>query len=478
MNDNKSNTYRKDQPHNNLPESHLEDHSNEDIMPDDSPNLRQESERGTPEKDGASDSRAESVKRNLASALKFQKGGESSNTPPTNLHCPSMTLNDTLPLPALSTGGLDWLGLSLYGFFEDDYWKEFCVAFDKAQKFAQENNIEKSFVKLSESIIVPIGASGRGNGNTYCKWFFQYQGITFRIRQCQKALASDKSPPNVYVEIPSMPLMTYGEKGALKLVKTVLNLLGYKIARMSPSRVDMCVDLVDLPMSIVAEALRKRCYVSNIKKFNTFDYDGVVETIQAGSPKSKTSLRIYNKYAECKKDLVKLSLLTGLRWGKRPDPELGAIRVEFQIRRDALRDKHSIITYDDLVKKRASLAIWLTYNWFRITETESDPNHTERFGPSEFWQKVINAFANWTGQPIEERTKRIIIGADASHLIAQAIGCLNAAIAAKGICPNDVKELQAILNEIMQSHYPKMVEDIALKRKLLEATQPITIVPK
>ncbi len=478
MNDNNSRTDRTDQPDNKLPENPPKDHSCEDDTLDDSPNLRQVSERGATEDDAASDSRADSVKQQLASALKFQKGGESSNTPPTNLHCPSLTLNDTLPLPALSTGGLDWLDLSIYGYFEDDYWKEVCTSFDKAQKYAQENNEEKSLVKLSESIIVPIGASGKGRGKSFSKWWFQHQGITFRIRQCQKALASGNSPPNVYVELPSMPLMTYGEKGCLNLVTEVLSLLGYKIARMSPSRVDLCVDLVDVPMSIVAEAIGKRCYVSRPKKFNTYDNDGVVETIKIGSPKSKTSLRIYNKYIECKKDLVKLSLLTGLRWGNKPDPEAGAIRVEFQIRRDHLRDRHSIITYDDLVKKRTSLATWLTHNWFRITETEPNSSHTERYGASEFWQKVIDAFDSWTGQPIEERAKRIFIGADASHLIAQAIGCLNAAIAAKGICPKDVKELEAILKEIMQSHFPKMVEDISLKRKILEATQPITIVPK
>ncbi len=478
MDDNNPNTYRTDQPDNKLPENSLADHSSEDTASDDSPNLRMVSERGTTEEDAASDSRAESVKQMLASALEYQKGGESSNTPPTNLHCPSLTLNVTPPLPALSTGGLDWLDLSIYGSFEDDYWNEVCVAFDKAQKYAQEDNEEKSLVKLSESIIVPIGASGKGKGKSYSKWWFQYQGITFRIRQCQKALASDKSPPNVYVEIPSMPLMTYGEKGALNLVETVLSLLGYKIARMSPSRVDMCVDLVDVSMSIVTDAFQKRCYVSRSRNFSNHGSNNFVETLNFGSPKSNTSFRIYNKYIECKKDLVKLSLLTGLRWGKRPDPEVGAIRVEFQIRRDDLRDRHSIITYDDLVNKRTSLARWLTQNWFRFTETEPSSNHTERYGPSEFWQKVIDAFDSWTGQPIEERAKRIFIGADASHLIAQAIGCLSAAIAAKGICPNDAKELEAILKEIMPSHFPKMVEDISLKRKILEATQPITIVSK
>ncbi len=243
MDNNKSRTYRKDQPDNKLPENPLADHSSEEIVHHDSPNLRQVSERGATEEDVASDSRAESVKQNLASALKFLKGGESSNTPPTNLHCPSLTLNVTPPLPPLSTGGLDWLDLSMYGSFEDDYWKEVCASFDKAQKHAQENNKEKSLVKISESIIVPIGASGKGQGKSYSKWWFQHQGITFRICKTQKALGSEKSLPNVYVEIPSMPLMTYGEKGALNLVEKVLSLLGYNIARISPSRVDMCVDL-------------------------------------------------------------------------------------------------------------------------------------------------------------------------------------------------------------------------------------------
>ncbi len=441
----------------------------ENESPDQIPKVTLESKRGA----GGSDELSESKVRSgeiEPSSLQIDQGVESSNTTPSNHHCPTLT-----PIDTLSTGGLDWLSLSFYGAFDDLYWKEICKHFDYAQKHALENDQINAFVKLHSEIMLHVAASGKGRGESYCKWKFKYQGITFGVRDCQSSLVKDGQPPNIFIDIPSLPLMTYGESEIIKLVHQILDLLGYTIERIAPSRADLCVDLVDVPMSVIDQAVEKRCYVSRSRKFNKYLNNHVVETIKFGSPGSKTSVRIYNKFVECRNDIVKSQLLKDYRWGKKPDPELGAIRVEFQVMRDHLRDQHSIIDYQDLIIKRKSLARWLTHNWLRLTDKEPLPGHSDRVGPSALWKKVIAAFDSWTGEGLEERSKRSIIGSDRSRLISQINGCMTSVIALEGVSLVTYYELEKFIMDLLSPHYPDMIAAIYKKRKILEANHPFVV---
>ncbi|QDV50697.1 replication initiation factor domain-containing protein [Gimesia fumaroli] len=428
-----------------------------------------ESERGAGGSDEASDSKVRPG-MNRHPALPENQGVESSNTTPSNHHCPSLS-----PVDTLSAGGLDWLSLSFYGSFDDSYWEQIRYHFSFAQQHAIENDHMNCFVKLPSEIMLKVEASGKGRGQSYCKWKFKYQGITFGIRDCQSSLVKDGQPPNIFIDIPSLPLLTYGESEILKLIYLVLDFLGYSIERVTPSRADLCVDLVDTSMSVIDEAVEKRCYVSRSRKFNKYLNNHVVETIRFGCPGSKTSVRIYNKFIECRNDIVKSQLLKDFRWGKKPDHELGAIRVEFQVMRDHLRDQHSIITYDDLITKRKSLARWLTHDWLRFTDKEPQPGHSDRVGPSVLWQKVIDAFDSWTGKGVEERSKRIVSGADITRLIYQIKGCVTSAIATTGKIPITYFELEKSIMDLLTPHYPLMIDDIRKKRKILEANHPYLV---
>ena len=464
MDDSQSCAFGKD-PSGNKPS----DSPGEIRKPDRYPELTLESERGAGGSDEASDSKVNPVETGRPTLTENQ-GVESSNTTPSNHHCPHLS-----PVDTLSAGGLDWLSLSFYGSFDDSYWEEIRYHFSFAQQHALENDHANSFVKLPGEIMLKVEASGKGRGQSYCKWKFKYQGLTFGIRDCQRSLVKDGQPPNIFVDVTSLPLMTYGESEIVKLIHLILDLLGYSIERVAPSRADLCVDLVDTPMSLIDEAIEKRCYVSRSRKFNKYLNNHVVETIRFGCPGSKTSVRIYNKFIETRNDLVKSQLLKEFRWGKRPDPELGAIRVEFQVMRDHLRDQHSIITYQDLITKRKSLARWLTHDWLRLTDKEPQPGHSDRMGPSALWQKVISAFDSWTGKAVEDRSKRNISGADITRLVYQVKGCVTSAIATTGKIPVTYFDLEERIVDLLKPHYPLMIAEIIKKRKTLEANNPYLV---
>ena len=461
MDDSQSCAFGKD-PSGNKPS----DSPGEIRKPDRYPEITLASERGAGGSDEASDSKV-NPGENGRPALPENQGVESSNTTPSNHHCPPLS-----PVDTPSAGGLDWLSLSFYGAFDDSYWVLVSEQLEKAKQNAIDENLLESCIRLPSDIRLQVEPKSGGRGKSRCKWMFKYQGLTFMIRDCQRSLVKDRQPPNVFVTVTSLPLMAYGEAQIIKLIHLILDLLGYSIERMSPSRADLCVDLVDVPMSVIEDAVKKRHYVSRPKKYNKFFNDQDVETIQFGSKYSKIKARIYNKYIECRNNPIKSQLLKELRWGKKPDPELGAIRVEFELKRDHLRDQHSIITYHDLITKRKSLARWLTHDWLRLTDKKSSLGHSDRVGPSPLWQKVIDAFDSWTGEEIEERSKRKIVGADITRLISQVSGCLSSAIAHKGLFPADFYELETCIMDLLNPTYPKMIQAVYEKRIAIEAKYP------
>ncbi|QDT97755.1 replication initiation factor domain-containing protein [Gimesia aquarii] len=400
-------------------------------------------------------------------------GSESCNTDPLNLQCLPLSSIDTL-----TTGGLDYLSLSYYGRFDESKWDVLISSLTECQKCAQENDSLGSLLGVAPEILVLVSPSGKGKAASYAKWKFSYQGIIFAIRDSKLSENSKsiQNIPDVFVDISSNPLMALGESKIFGLIRTVFEAIGFSFLKVCPSRIDLCIDLVDVPTSQFYEPIQKWCYVSrtSYSDFNFKTRD--IQTIYIGKKSAKTLLRIYDKYQECKANPEKYDLLKALRWGKDPNPLLGATRVEFQLRRQHLKKQHSINTYEDFLLRKSNLCKYLTNDWFRITEREPDPRHTERFGPSVLWQQVIQAFADWTGKELERRSIDRITNRDPIQLERQAVGCLVSSLAMRGNIPNSDQELNQLIMNIIRSYSKQMKKDIYLKRKELESNHPIKIV--
>ncbi|QDU02988.1 Replication initiation factor [Gimesia chilikensis] len=400
-------------------------------------------------------------------------GAESSNTAPNNLQSPPLSSIDTL-----SSGGLDYLSLSYYGKFNPEKWDLLISNLSACQKSAQDNDSLNALLRITPEIMVLVAPSGKGKGASYAKWKFSYLGIVFAIRDQKPSdkSKSDKKIPDVFVDVSSTPLMAMGEVRVFELVHAVLKAIGFSFFKFCPSRIDLCIDLVEVSTSQFHDSIKNWCFVSRTS-FSDFKYKTRdIQTIYIGNPGGNTLLRIYDKYQECKDKPDKYDLLKTLRWGKDPDPAIGATRVEYQIRRQHLKKQHSIDTYEDFELKKSNLCKYLTHDWFRITDIEPDPRHTERFGPSALWQQVIHAFEDWTGKEIQSRSVDQTTNRDPRQLEKQAMGCLERALAMRGLIPNSNQELNQMLLNIFRSNIKQMKENIYVKRKEMESNHPIRII--
>lgn len=398
-------------------------------------------------------------------------GSESSNTDPLNLQRHPLSSIDTL-----TTGGLDHLSLSYYGNFNEELWDQLIKNLSECQKSAQEDDKLNALLKITPDLMVLVAPNGKGRGMSYSKWLFSYKGVFFAIRDQTGKSKSDQKIPAVFVDASSSPLMTLGETRVFELIHSVLKAIGFSFFKVCPSRIDMCVDLIEVPTSRFYDSIKKWCYVSRASHSDFIFQTRNIQTIYIGKGGSKTLLRIYDKYQECKDKSQKYDLLKTLRWGKDPDPSIGATRVEYQIRRQHLKKQHSIDSYEDFVKKKADLCKYLTHDWFRITDKEPDPRHTERFGPSALWQQVINAFEGWTGKEVERRAVDRTTNRDPIQLEKQAMGCIERALAIRGLIPNSRQELNQMVLSMVQSNGNQMESNIYIKRKELESYHPIRVV--
>lgn len=428
---------------------------------------------------GASGSDAASGQTLLyPSSLPFRRkkgsGAEFCNTAPSNNQSPLLSFID----PALSTGGFDYLSLSCYGEYDSEYWEQLVKTLEVAQTSAQDQNLPGVPLELIPGVEVQVTPSGKGQGFSYAKWKIKYRGIVFGIcntRNSQEVLGQSERF-NLNIEISSMPLMTLGEMNLYDEIRSIFLGLNYHPYRIVPSRVDVCVDLVDVPVSRFANAIQGKRYISRSKKWTTIEESDQIQTLKLGSKGAQTILRIYDKYEECKPDKIKYDLLVISRWGKEPDPDLGATRVEFQIRRDNLRDLYGIRDFKDLIEKRRSLCDKLTHEFIRLTESVPDPNNSTRSGPSKLWQTVIEAFQAWTGEEIKSCQKREVIGADIDQLKRQTVGCMISLVALRGVIPQDEDELLDELDLIFSDEYETIVREIPFRRKRLEADRPFKII--
>ncbi|WP_144994715.1 phage/plasmid replication domain-containing protein [Polystyrenella longa] len=384
-----------------------------------------------------------------------------------------MAFNDS----PLETGGFDWLGLSCHGSFEKRYWEKLRSLLDRAQEASQSDDFENSMVTLTDEIEIEVLPSGTGRGYAYCRWQFNYRGITFGVADQQTSDTGDPkiSRRNLAIQITSLPLMMWGELHLYDELRNIFLALGYCPSSINPSRVDFCVDLVDTHVREFVDAVNGDCYVSRTRKNDVIRDRKEPQTIQFGTRGASTKLRIYDKIEETKNHQAKYELLVENRWGKHPDSELGATRVEFEVRRNSLLNQHGINDFKDLMEKRNDLSHYLCYLYFRLTEFAVDPNHTERGGVSPLWMKVIAAFDAWTGPTIKERDKREKIGGDVERLVKQGVGCFKSALAYLGKLPNTPVEVQFELNLLLQEYYQPMIKDIPKIRKKIEARHPYMI---
>ncbi len=260
----------------------------------------------------------------------------------------------------LETGGLDWLSLSTYGKFEGIEFESLLEALRDCKKAAANDDDENSYFYGMNGHVLQVGPYGIGKGAGRCEFLLKIDGFSIGLTGKKE---SEDQKPNLYLVIPSMPLMQYGMKEIIHRINSLLKTIGYHPKRMCVSRADLCVDLPGIGQEYFSNSYRKGKIICRSQTYQEIGRSLKSQTLKLGAAGAEISCRIYDKIEEMKNSPEKEEVVRKKRIG---DAEK-ATRVEFQIRKKALRDKFKVETLQDLIKSLETISEYLCDKWIRIS---------------------------------------------------------------------------------------------------------------
>ncbi len=359
-----------------------------------------------------------------------------------------------------AAGGLDWLEWCSYGRWDAKRFIDLRALLDSAKEEAQKIGRDVVIELCGEPVRVLSSGVRRG---MYCRWCIEWQGIEVALVD-----RMEESPQafSVHLIARSLACMDLGV-GVYSRVCRFLERLGYRQSRTIVSRVDLAVDLCGVEVSQFVAAFIGGFVVRRARHFVVYGDANAVTGLTIG--KSEVMLRVYDKFFEAMKsgDALKREVLIERRWNGNRNPQ-SATRVEFQLKRDALR----VLKFQEVSKLLGNLkgvVRWLTDDWCRFTDGVSSRSHTERCPSSALWCGVrdvlIEAFRSGEERPMEWRRK---MQGDPSRLLKQAKGCLSSAFALLGRVPGDLQDAAQILCDVMMPGLLDLYTGTHRKRALLE----------
>lgn len=324
----------------------------------------------------------------------------------------------------LRTGGEDTIDAALYVNWSDPAWEIITFALSKAQHEAQESQeIDAGVTSIDGTRALLVKPSGSHMGDfhgPFYKWRFECEGITYLVMNRQHR---HETMPNVAVHVGSALLMEHGSKSIREKVYATIRAMGGIIAENKLSRVDPNVDIAGVSVSEFVKKFIDRHFLCRARKLDlqlgTVHMDGYNYTGFCVG-RGDIRLRIYDKLLECKHQPLKLEILERTRWGTMPT---AATRVEFQLRREALKE-FGVSSWEDWEEKRASVCTYLCSEWFHFTDEAVDRNHTDRANTWSEWEAVQSAFSQWTGTADAAERNKKPRRVNAVALARQAVGCL------------------------------------------------------
>jgi hypothetical protein len=233
--------------------------------------------------------------------------------------------NDEHEILRVLTSGVDRLVLSL-----DIKWENenLFKSLTELKKKAKENNdgypgsIGKEESFLWKFNISPSGAKG-------WEWILKGQEFTLNIGNWLEPI----SRPSMIVDIGSETLWRVGMRDSIDWIMGLIKTIDGKVITVKPSRVDLCMDIL-LDESLWTQTLIDLC-VTRARVFKPYYFGEKLTGIQIGS--GKIFVRMYDKEHEIKTISKKYWMYDIWKLEETPDNKR-IIRVEFQIRREVIKD--------------------------------------------------------------------------------------------------------------------------------------------
>lgn len=296
------------------------------------------------------------------------KGTESSNTVPYNSNSSCLT-------KVLRTG-VDSLYLSFKGSLSESMSARLTKLKGLAQS-SRDSEVSLAQVRLQGQLF-----STQGNGSH--PYSFVLVGDHHRI---SVAKLGAKLLPLAYARISSEQLTALGPTICIFDLEEIIQELGDREGSPNVSRVDLCADFItDYPLESVSE----REFVTKARSFSRHTvarrFSGF--SFGAGSP---FSARLYNKTLEIKSKKRPRSDLEELWFASGWDGNQEVWRLEFQLRREALRG-FDITSDAELLDNLSSLWAYATSQWLRRTEPSETDLTSSRWLTTRWWETLQSAF--------------------------------------------------------------------------------------
>ena len=251
-------------------------------------------------------------------------------------------------------------------------------------------------------LLRPFGARGY-------EWILISKDFNLRIANCLEP----KSRPNVMIEIGSESLW---KNGPLKIVEKALNIIkenGGIIIENKVSRADLCVD------GILSEEIWNQdideYIVTRAKKWNLWKNHKNLESVNVGTGTIRA--RLYDKALE-------ISQMSRKRWMydiwgiKKAEEGEKIIRVEFQIRREVLKEI-GVGGTREFFDKCDEAWSYCTRKWLKFrTRPGENSNLRKTF---QWWKEVQNGF--YGVQEARPAIREKALKEDEEQLRAQILGC-------------------------------------------------------
>jgi hypothetical protein len=172
-------------------------------------------------------------------------------------------------------------------------------------------------------------------------------------------------------------------------------------------------------------------------------------------------LRIYDKVLELKNSSNKQEIFAEI-WGVKCFAQQPVTRVEFQLRRDVLKEfENKVETVKNLLFALKALWTYCTQSWCRFSDQKIDRNHNQsRAKNSEFWNEVSNL--EWTGIHTIERKKRCQ-NKSIDQIKANMRGMAMTASAFFDPHPEDLDHIIGISQDILRDELTKLYKDDLVK---------------
>lgn len=288
-----------------------------------------------------------------------------------------MTISHPAKVDNILASGVDSLVISMDIAWESDViFKLLDDLKDKAKKDSIDYQGQLKHFNLDEVwpfTIKPHGSKG-------FSWILSGHDFTYKIANS----ITPNSRPNLMIEIRSEALWRLSPENVLNISRKIIEANGGHIIEIKPSRVDLCVDFL-MPERKWSYRLMEYA-VTRATDYSPYYRYNKLTGIRIG--KGTISARLYDKPLEIKQQSKKNWMYD--IWGINDVPEnKKIIRIEFQLRRDVLKEL-GINKIDDLFQKVNQVWAYCAKNWLKFQDNPT-LNYTQR-STFKWYEEVQNGF--------------------------------------------------------------------------------------